>query len=309
MTKEVSPALGDGEHHVALVHPEVRDLPAAERREVLEALHGLDEGEVPAGHHAGRPAFPRVRRRVGEPRLAPLLPEPAPDRVQLDAQAPGGAAPGEEQTPSALEAGDRQVPQLLGLPGSGPAVIGLHHVAVHVEEEREPGRDVVPGDLAQLSGAGVGGLGDQRPQVELTAVAQELLGSLASARGRHQSAISRQRSSTPSVFPSEATARRALDQDRHGASLHRRWWRARSGCPRAKRGGAVPRLARQESKGSSVLRPDGASTICPQLFLKRSTTNPQRAHSASTGCPHWIGGPGRSGSLEGGFRSLLDCPK
>ncbi len=171
-------ALGDGEDHVAPRHAEVGDLLAAEGREILEALDGLDQRVVAARHDALGPALPGVGRWRREAALPPILPEGPPGGRELDAQAAGGAAAGEEDAAPALERFDEVVAQRLGLASSRPAVVGLHHVAVHVEQHRQARRRVLAGGLAQLGRAGVGSLGDERPEAELHGVAQESLGPL-----------------------------------------------------------------------------------------------------------------------------------
>ena len=157
-------ALGDGEDHVARRHAEVGDLLAAEGREVLEALHRLDERVVAARHHALGPALPGVGWRHEQAALPAVLPEGAPDRVELDAQAPGGAAAGEEDPPAALERGDEVVPERLRLARPRPAVVGLHHVPVHVEEDAEAGRGVLAGRPGSAPASGGGTTRSRAPR-------------------------------------------------------------------------------------------------------------------------------------------------
>jgi hypothetical protein len=80
-----------------------------------------------------------------------------------------------------LEHRHEVVAQRLGLAAPGPAVVGQDDVAVHVEENAEPGGSIPPGDLAELGRAWVRGLGHERPEPELDGVAQEGLGPLTGA--------------------------------------------------------------------------------------------------------------------------------
>ena len=91
---------------------------------------------------------------------------------------PGRPAAGEEEAAPAIERLEDVVAQRLGLAAPRPPVVGLDHVAVHVEEDREPGGGVLARNPAELGRAGVRRLGDEGTEPELHGVAQEPLGPL-----------------------------------------------------------------------------------------------------------------------------------
>ena len=136
-------ALGDGEDHVAGRHAEIANLLPAERGEVLEPLDRLDEREVAAGHHAERAVFPRLGGRRARKAAGPLaLPEVAPDRHELDAEAAGRAAAGEEEPPAPPEAAGQLRRDARRAARRDKRPERPDHVVVHVEEQAERGRRV-----------------------------------------------------------------------------------------------------------------------------------------------------------------------
>ena len=170
---------GDREDRVARGKAQVGDLSAAERREVLEPLDRLDQGVVTAGHHAARSILPAVGRRLRAAARPPVLPERAPDRIELDAQPARRATPGEEQPAALAQRLQRRLGHPPGLPGPCPLAVLPDDVEVHVEERREPVLRAAPGGVAELGGPRVRRLGQERTQEEVRGDPQKLLGAIA----------------------------------------------------------------------------------------------------------------------------------
>ena len=181
-------ALGDGEDHVVLREAQVGDLPPAERREVLEALDRLDQRVVAACHHAARAVFPRVGRGRHPPLRASVLPERAPDRIELDAQTAGGAAAGEEDAAAAPEGLDDGAGEPLRLARTRPQVVPARRRRGRRRRASRGRRRCSFGWSGSGGRAGMRGLGDEVAQLEVARDLQEALGALGrGSRGlRHE---------------------------------------------------------------------------------------------------------------------------
>ena len=130
--------------------PDVGDLLAAERGEVLEALHRLDQRVVAARHDAARPVFPRV----GRGRRAALRPPAAARRRARSSRAgcssgPVAPQPVKKMRPPRPSVSTRRAP-CSGCPVATTRRT-RHDVAVDVEERRQAGLRCSARDVAQVS--------------------------------------------------------------------------------------------------------------------------------------------------------------
>jgi len=172
-------AFGDGKNRVPGRNPQVANLLLAELREILESLHRFDEREVSARHHAERAVLELLRRRLAlQAARALLLPEIAPDGNQLNAQPPGGAAPGEKHLPAPLHHAQHGIRNLPRPPRLRKFPVLAHIIPIGLEQQPQTRSHVAFGRFAQVGGDGMGGFSRKDPQLKLVANLEEVVGSL-----------------------------------------------------------------------------------------------------------------------------------